>query len=243
MVIANAIGSNVANILLVLGVLAVVFAKISTAWKKLGIDLPILMVLSLVAGIFLWNGWVGHGEGLLLTLFLLFYLIFMFRIQQPVQFLGQKTPPRKVNIKTILILLLSVVTLYFSAKYTVEAAVQLALLFGLSYSAVGATLVALGTSLPELSVSIVAGLRGKNDIAIGNIIGSNIFNLAGVIGLPALIFGVPVEQNILFFVYPFMLLATVIFIFFIRDHKVQRNEGIILLIAYIIFLAKMLNWF
>lgn len=240
-VVANAIGSNVANILLVLGVLAVVFSRISTSWKKITIDLPIVLALSLVTGLVMWGGRVSRGEGLLLVLLFIFYLFFTFRIQKPIQFAGQEEKHHKLAFRTIIVLLASAAIIYVSAKYTVESAIRLSAVFGLSYGAVGASLIALGTSLPELAVSLVAGLRGKTDIALGNIIGSNIFNMAGVIGIPALFVTLQVEKNILVFVYPVMLTATVIFIFFIRDRIIHRSEGIILLLAYILFLGRMLN--
>jgi cation:H+ antiporter len=242
-VVANAIGSNVANILLVLGLVAVVFGRIGTSWKKITIDLPFVLGLSLVAGLMIWDGRVSLAEGLFLLFLYLLYLFFIFKIQEPIQFAGQKERRQKLAPKTILILLASVMVVYVSAKYAIESVIQLSVAFGLSHGAVGATLIALGTSLPELAVSLMAGLRGKIEIALGNIVGSNIFNLAGVIGIPALFTTLEVERDILVFTYPVMLIATILFIFFVRDRVIHRSEGIIFLLTYILFLSKMLDFF
>lgn len=144
----------------------------------------------------------------------------------------------------LIFILIGFVLLYFGAEWLVKGAASLAVKLGISQLVVGLTVVAFGTSAPELVVSLDAGLKGHGDIAIGNVIGSNMFNIAVILGISAMICPIKIHRQILRFDAPLMMIVTILFSLMIIDHKVGRIEGLILFsgivayTAYSVFGAK-----
>jgi len=245
----NIIGSNISNILLILGITAIIiplsFQK-STFYKEIPFSLlAILMVLIFVSTQFL-DGFnltkIFRFEGLILIGFFAIFLYYVASLSKKKnsEFSEEKIKDRSLFL-TITMILGGLVALYFGGKWVVNGAVALATLFGLSEYFISLTIVAVGTSLPELVTSIVAALKKNADIAVGNIIGSNIFNIFWVLGLSAVITPITIPQNAIFDVLV-LLITTVVLAFFVfvdKRYKLTRWEGItmvLMYIAYVIFL-------
>ena len=151
--------------------------------------------------------------------------------------------PREIIWKDFIILVISALFIYIGAKYTVESIINLSSILSIGKEVIAASAIALGTSLPELVVSIVAAKKGKLEIAIGNILGSNIFNTLAIMGLAGLFGSILIPQSILYLALPIMLLATLIYIIVVYDRKITKLEGGILLALYFLFLAKLFGLF
>ncbi|NIA01747.1 MAG: sodium:calcium antiporter, partial [Nitrospirae bacterium] len=138
-------------------------------------------------------------------------------------------------------LLISGIALYFSADWLIHSVVKLSEVFNVGTEIIAVSAIAVGTSLPELVVSIVAVKKGKVDIAIGNVTGSNIFNALGVMGIPALFGTLTIPSGIIAFTIPALLLTTILYLFVTMDKQVSQWEGITLLVLYIAFMGKILG--
>jgi cation:H+ antiporter len=143
------------------------------------------------------------------------------------------------SFKEILLIFLSPVGIFFGAKYTVDSVIFISAFFGIGSEIIALSAIALGTSLPEVLVTIAAARRGNPELAVGNIIGSNIFNGLVVMGIPSLITNLTIPPGILAFALPVSIVAIFIFIFMIIDKKINSLEGGILLIFYIYFISKL----
>lgn len=241
-VLGNVVGSNILNILLILGVSACVHTltvKNNTVKKELPITLLIssLLVVLLSDNLFDNNmvNMFTRGDGFTLLLFFLvfiYYLISMMRnkTEDDVQDDIMKLP------KAIGLTIIGIVGIVLGSNFVVDSASYIADVLGVSERMIGLTIVALGTSLPELVTSVIATKKGEYDIAIGNVVGSNIFNIGIVIGLPVALFGtIPnVTYNIVDLV---MMLASaaLLFIFSYNDYKIKKNEGIIFLVLFVLY--------
>ncbi len=241
-VVGNVIGSNITNILLVLGVAAIIGKEIKITYKNLYIDVLLLLASAFLFTITILDGVFTWPEALVCLLGAVFYVIYTLRIEKdPEHHKTKKT--KKLENKTIAILLGSSVFIYLGAEYTVEAVLKLSDIFKMGKEVIAISAVALGTSLPELTVTITAAKKGKPEMAIGNILGSNIFNTFVVMGIPALFGSLFIPQSILSFGLPMMLVATLLYFFVIYDRKVKKWEGGLLLISYLFFIGKVLNLF
>lgn len=149
----------------------------------------------------------------------------------------------KLPVKNWLILAVSSFFIFVGAKYTVDAVVAMSQILGIGKEIIAASAIALGTSLPELTVSIRAARKGKSEIAIGNIVGSNIFNVFAVMGIPALFGVLVIPQTILSFALPLMIIVTMLFFFMMQEKTITKWEGYLLLIFYVFFLGKLFNLF
>lgn len=191
--VGNAMGSNITNIALVLGITALVkpLCVSSTTLKR---ELPVLIVISLIAISFMYDGKLAHYEGMILLGLFVFMLAAMAWLslqvdkEDPLMAETADEIPKNVNTGSAVIWIgVGLVLLPLSAHFLVDSAVYIARAFGVSDLVIGLTIIALGTSLPELAASIAGVMKGEDDLALGNIIGSNIFNLLAVLGMPGLI--------------------------------------------------------
>ncbi len=234
-VAGNVVGSNVANVLFILGATALLSGKILISHQIINVDLPFLLGSAFMLALMTLDGEVDRFEGLLCITLLVIYLAYVS---------SQKSVDVSVDsadLKTYLALPVSAILIYVSADYTVEAVIILAEVFKVGSEIIASTAVALGTSLPELSVSITAARKGRSEIAVGNILGSNVFNVFGVVGLSAAISSIPFTPIVLNFAVPFMLAATILFLLITVDREVTLWEGAMLLIFYLYFVAKLLG--
>lgn len=242
--IGNAIGSNITNVALVLGITALVRPlMINSGMIKR--EIPILFIISFAVLHFFWDLHLSHIEGVILLITLVGYFMWLVHIgiksrssnDRMLEEIVDELPEKMSSSKAFFWLVLGLVLLVGSSKILIVGASGFALQMGVSETLIGLTIVALGTSLPELAASISAVLKNEHEIAIGNVVGSNIFNLLGVLGIPALIAAPVVEREILTIDYPVMLalsIALAVMAYGIRGPgKINRIEGSILLAAFI----------
>ena len=239
--IGNVVGSNILNILIILGLTSVIIAT-AVAKSTIKIEIPYMLIIT---GILLAMGFTGNVvsfvEGIILWVLFIVYLTYLFimakKNKEEVEEEEKKSPMWKLLLGVVVGLVLVVL----GSDVTVDAATALATAIGLSERFIGLTIVALGTSLPELFTSVSAAIKGKADIAIGNIVGSNIFNILFVIGTAALITPVPFEPNfridsVIAIAAGVMLLVCVLN----KDNKLKRPHGVIMLLSYAAYLGYLL---
>ncbi len=244
--IGNVVGSNIANVGLILGSVALAFA-IPVTWKAYRKDWLAMIAASVLLWFFILDRNLSSVEGALLVFTLIGYLIYKVRENRSQQDFTSEIPEGVVKKKTwILVLLLvgSVLVLRYGAQFLVVGAVRMALDAGVEERIVSLTIVAFGTSLPELAASMVAAFRGEREIAIGNVIGSNIFNILSVLGFSAIITEIPVQSKatLSFDMYWMLGLSLLLYplMMLFRKNHLGRVEGFLMLgiyIAYIIILV------
>lgn len=189
--IGNVIGSNIANILLILGVSGLI-APIALRFADLRTDLAVMIGATLALWAVLWGGTLTRIEGLLLLVALGIYLTASLRQKQDTPDLNTD----QASLPTALAFALGgLLALMLGARFLVDSATEIARNFGVSEAVIGLTIVAVGTSLPELATSLVAAMRRQADIAVGNIIGSNIFNIFAILGITAVVTPIPVAAR------------------------------------------------
>lgn len=241
--IGNAFGSNIFNIALVLGVTAIIL-PIKVSQDILKKEWLYLMVSTLIAGILIWDGNLDIADGLILLFLLTLFLTYTFVAakkgeHQEFENLNTDVGDGKKS-KVWLMLIISFIVLLVSAKLVVWGGSELAGLFGVSDLLIGLTVVALGTSLPELAVSISSALKKHHEMVVGNIIGSNLFNTVGVLAIPSLILPFEVPEEVMSRDYPFMIALTILlFVFsykFKKEGAISRLEGALLLIVLTTYL-------
>ena len=250
--VGNVIGSNIANVLLILGLTAVV-APLVVSRQLIRLDVPIMIGASLVTYALAWDGELNRFNGALLFAGVLAYTTFLIissrRSNAPAddefaKEFGLKDEPKPhASLINAGLVLLGLVLLVAGSNFLVEGAVALARALGLSELVIGLTVIAIGTSLPELATSILAAIRGERDIAVGNIVGSNIFNLLCVLGLASLVSPIPiaVAPAALAFDFPVMIgVALACLPIFFAGYCIRRWEGLLFLgyyVAYTLYLV------
>lgn len=245
----NIVGSNIVNILLILGISGIIGSlkvQSSTVWKEIPFSLLAVIVLVVFANAHVLDklnfNSILKFEGIVLVLFFIIFLYYVFGLVRKNKL---KLDDKKIEIKKysggiiFLMIIGGLIALYFGGKWTVDGAILIARAFGLSEYFIGLTIVAVGTSLPELVTSIVAAIKKQNDLAVGNIVGSNIFNIFWILGLTAIInpIVIPVSANIDLLV---LLVATVllfVFMFLGKRHELDRWQGIMFVIMYVVYVV------
>lgn len=255
--IGNVVGSNIANVLFILGISALI-TPLVVASQLVRIDVPIMIGASILLYVMSWDGYLGFGEGALLFAGIVVYtgwLVLQSRResrQVAAEFAAEfgEEQYNKAETHTTLGLLLNLglvvvglLLLVVGAQWLVDGAVTLARWFGVSELIIGLTVIAVGTSLPEVATSVIAALRGERDIAVGNVVGSNISNILAVLGMTALVApqGIAVSPAALAFDLPVMIAVAVVClpIFYVRS-SITRSEGLLLFcyyVAYIVYLV------
>ena len=246
--LGNVIGSNIANIGLVLGITAIIFPlSVSKDFYKL--NWPMMMLLSIVLYFFLKSGNIldfWEGATLLTSLIIfLFVLIRNSRKNSPPIHEVDDTLRETSNFKIVLWLLIGAIALYFGSEWLVSGAEEMALSLGVSDRVIAVTMVAVGTSVPELSASVIAALKREKAISLGNLIGSNIFNIASVLGLTAMIQPIAVNNSKILTQDIFWMIAFAIvlipMVFTPKKYILGRHKGLVLLVAYVIFVGLALT--
>ena len=238
--VGNILGSNILNILIILGLTGFI-TNVAIQKSTLMLEMPFMMVITVVFAVLgLNDGTVGFVEGIILWVLFLIYLGYLFVLAKKGNQDEEEKQEERPIWKLILLGIIGGAIVVWGADFTVDAAIKIAQAVGLSERFIGLTIVALGTSLPELVTSVTAAKKGNSDIAIGNIIGSNIFNILFVIGTSALI--VPVIYEATFLVDAIVALAAgvVLWIATIRRKMLTRPWAITMLIGYAVYLAYLL---
>ncbi|GAB7218573.1 calcium/sodium antiporter [Vibrio comitans] len=192
--IGNVLGSNIANIALILGITALV-KPLSISSGVLRRELPLMIGVTLIAGGIMWNNYLGFMEGVLLVVLFIAFIVTMLRISRAEKLKGDtmiseqesEVPDGVDNKKAAFWVVVGLIILPISADLLVNNAVIIAKYFGMSDLVIGLTIIAVGTSLPELAASLAGVMKGEDDMAVGNIIGSNVFNILAVMGIPGLL--------------------------------------------------------
>lgn len=246
--IGNILGSNIANILLILGISAVIYpivAKKNTVLKEIPLSLLAALTIGFVANDALLDGdqvsAITRIDGLMLLSFFIIFLYYTFGITKSDDDIVETQDVKRYSYgKSVAFIILGLAGLTVGGKWIVEGAVKIAELFNVSQSLIGLTIVAIGTSLPELATSAVAACKKQTDIAIGNIVGSNIFNIFWILGVSALIRPLPFEQesnyDILMTVFASLLLFLIMFIGG-KKHTIERWQGAIMIMIYFAYIA------
>ena len=237
--IGNILGSNIANILLILGVSALI-SNLYVQKNTVLYEIPFVCFISLLLMFMGWQyGIISRGGGAILCVLFALFILYLFIISQ--QQKSEKIPVENMSItKMILFVVLGIIALIFGAKITIDSAIHIAHVLHISERIIGLTLVALGTSLPELVTCIAAALKKHSDIVIGNIVGSNLFNILFVLGVTGVIQPIPFEYAFLID-SAFGIIATVLLLLFVfHDRKLTKAKGFVFLILYALYIVKLI---
>ncbi len=240
--IGNAFGSNIFNIGLVLATTAIIY-PITVEKAVLKKEWVFLFVSSLIAGFLLMDGFLSFMDGLILLALLFLFLIYVFSESKKGNSIEiepyEESIDNQEKGKTWLLLLISLIILVSSAKLVVWGGTNLALAFGVTDLIIGLTIVALGTSLPELAVAISSALKRQHQMIIGNIIGSNLFNTLGVLAIPGLILPFQIPTEVMSRDYIYMITLTLLILILSIKLKINRYGGLILLVILASYLYQL----
>ncbi len=266
LIVGNLVGSNIANIGLIVGISALI-SSIKTHDTMLKRDGYIMLFVSVIFTLLALRGVINYIGGLVLLIVYFIYILFLieaqavikkkFHFKEFVEYLlrfrfigtllnhsrrnsGGKSVNKKGLVKEFIISAIGLAALIYGAELFINNALYFSNMLGVSDTFIGLALVAIGTSLPELAVSLSAIKKGFNKIFIGNILGSNIANISLVFGISSLIRPVQVAISSVYYLIPTMLFFSVLFLIFIRNEwKINRKQGVVLLVMYILFLLFM----
>ena len=248
-ILGNVIGSNIANIGLCIG-LAALLNPMVAKFDSMRFEIITMVAAVSIITILGINGYIGSVEGIILiSLLILFVLTVYFMKRGDKE--GQESYVAEIDTSEIdrstskLLLwiamcIVGLVLLYFGARFFVEGATELARIMGVSELMIGLIVVAIGTSLPELCISLMASVRGENELAVSNIVGSNIFNSFFVLGIGASLVNVPVSHNTLIFHMPVMIALSVMMLLMVwRRDSISKLSGAVLLSVYVAYIVIM----
>ena len=242
--ISNVIGSNIANIGMVFSI-ALLFVTIKIKKENIKYDFPWLIIVSLLFIWFLQDSQIDRFEGLVFTSVLFLFIIFSFKVRaNENEDLDDLSASNMSLSKIFIFLALSSILLFSGSELFVESSIFFANYFGVSERVIGLTMVAMGTSLPELATTLVAIYKKELDISIGNIIGSNIFNILAVIGITSIIRTLSIKSSeiLSFDIYVMFAFSAVlgVFFFFPRKYKMYSIHGLFLLSAFLLYYFTLL---
>ncbi len=248
----NIVGSNIANILLILGITAIIVpikVQHSTTWKEIPFSLLAATVMLILSSAFyldnITKNILSKSDGLILLMFFAIFLYYIFGLTRK----GKDEPKNKdIQIEKLSTLKISVyiigglIALYFGGNWTVEGAIAIARLFGMSEYFISLTIIAIGTSLPELVTSIIATKKGDPDLAVGNAIGSNIFNIFWVLGISTLITPILIPKFAIIDLGVLLLANIGLFIFMFSGvkYKLDRWEGVLFVLMYVAYIIYLI---
>jgi cation:H+ antiporter len=246
-VVGNVVGSNIANIFLVLGLAGIMNHSLKITRKLESVDLPLLVGSAFFLALTVLDGVFTIFEALLAVGFAGIYVHYAVTSKEQLKDkdikkeLKEELGRPKITKKLLILLLGSALFLYAGALLTIESVVRLSQIFNVGTELIAITAVALGTSLPELVVSVRAALKGNPEIALGNVLGSNIFNSLLVMAIPSFFGVLIIPQSIIEFGLPVMLGATLLFVFMLQDKQITKWEGGMLIVFYLFFLSHTLG--
>jgi cation:H+ antiporter len=238
----NVLGSNIANIFLIIGIISALTPKsIVLTEKSIMVDLQFLMGSALFTAITIYDGIFNVFEGLLCILMFIGYLFY--QLADSISSGPTDVEKPKASAKDYLLFIVSSAVIYGAADLTIEAVIQIADYLQIGKEVIAASMIAVGTSLPELVVSVNATKRGNADVAIGNIVGSCIFNVLWVMGFSSLFGNIIIPASVISTTLPFMLIATLLFFIMTRNRSFSRYTGLLFLLFFVLFLAKLFSAF
>lgn len=248
--IGNILGSNIVNILLILGISAIIYplaTKENTVWK----EIPLSLLAAILVGVMVNDTLIDGGTFSGLTkidgiVFIAFFIIFLYYTFGISKVSGENTDLEIKDMsymKSSLYIVGGLLGLVFGGKWIVDGAIKIAEGFNVSQSLIGLTVVAIGTSLPELATSAVAAYKKQSDIAIGNVVGSNIFNIFWILGLSAVINPLPFSKDSVIDIIMTIVASLILFLimFIGKKHTVERWQGVIMILIYIGYVAYLIG--
>lgn len=240
--VGNVAGSNVFNVGLVLG-LSAFLAPMAVHRQLISREIPLLLIATMTALLLMADGDVGRAEGGILLLWLIVYLYVVYRAPGLEALEGAAQLPVVAGARALpwvdaLLLVVALVGLALGAELFVRSASTVAREFGVEEFAIGATIAAVGTGLPELATSVIAAARRRSDLAVGNIVGSNIFNLLSVLGLAALASPIAVDRRLYQFEFPLLLASSLVLFGLVwPGYQLGRRSGSVLMLGYATFVV------
>ncbi len=258
-VVANAIGSNIANILLVVGLSALIAGRLTVSKSLIDLDLPLLAVGTTLLLVSIYpffsanysDALINRAEAIILIVGYLVYILYT-AFHQSFPFTNklkianeviENPKKRKLKATDFLFFILGIIFLMVGSNYLIESVVKLSNLHQIAVGVISIIAVAIGTTLPELFVSVKAARKGNSELALGNIFGSNIFNSLMVIGIPGIIGDLPLDKETFSVGIPFLVLATLLFVISGISRRIHAYEGAFYLLIYILFIVKIFNLF
>ncbi|HNE92044.1 MAG TPA: calcium/sodium antiporter, partial [Agitococcus sp.] len=241
--VGNVVGSNICNVLLILG-LSAIAASLVVQKQLVRFDIPLMIYASLIVLLMSIDGQISRIDGVLLFAGIVAYTVFLIKEARRegvavVEGADDIEPPQPLWKNAILIIV-GLAMLVLGSQWLVDGAVAIAKYFGLSELVIGLTIVAIGTSLPELATSVMASLKGERDIAVGNILGSNLFNIGAVLGLSGMFApqGLPVAHTSLLVDIPVMILVALACLpVFLANYTVTRTDGVAFVLCYVVYVV------
>jgi cation:H+ antiporter len=249
--VGNVLGSNIANILLILGISSMIYplsVSRGTVWKEIPFSLLAVLTLGLMVNDQIINAdnasLLSRSDGLVLLCFFIIFLYYSYGIANDIEGMSEQLPVRSDSLaKSLVLVLLGIAGLAAGGKWIVDGAILLSTMLGMDESLIGLTIVALGTSLPELATSAVAAYRRNVEIAVGNVVGSNIFNVYFVLGVSASIKPLPFESTGNRDVVVVIVASIMLFLFMFTGKKqsLDRWEGLLFVCGYAVYLFSLIR--
>lgn len=250
--LGNVLGSNILNILLILGISSIIYpltTKQNTVWKEIPFSLLAAVTIFVMANDKLISGesttYINMSEGIILLFFFVIFLYYTFGISK-VEGDGDDIEIKNYTMKKSVFLIVAGLTgLVLGGKWIVDGAITIATAFNLSQEIIGLTIIALGTSLPELATSVIAATKKQTDIAIGNVVGSNIFNIFFILGISSLINPLEINTientNIDLGMTIFASLILFVLLFIGKRHVIEKSQGLFMVITYIAYVGFLIS--
>jgi cation:H+ antiporter len=242
MILGNVIGSNILNILLIIGICSLI-KPIKVKSNTVRKELPIVILFSTLLfflirdDLFVYSvNMINRNDGFVIMLFFAVFIYYLISIMRNKKDEDSEEMAKYGIIKSIIFTVLGIVSIVIGSNVVVDSASNIASMIGVSQKMIALTVVAFGTSLPELVTSIVSTRKGEQEILVGNIVGSNIFNIGIVLGLPVALFGgIPAVGFNFIDLITMIFAAILLFVFSLKDHKIGKFEGIIMLSIFVIY--------
>lgn len=239
LIVGNIVGSNIANIGLAIGLAALIRPLVSR-YERMRFEMIALVISVIVVTTLSVNGVLGFYEGILLVsaLFVFVFVVYIMKREDPEDF-DSNTKDMTVSMsKSVLMVAVGLVGLYIGAQVFINGAEELAAGFGISPLMIGLLVVAVGTSLPELSICLMAAWKGENELVVSNIVGSIIFNSFFALGIGAVLVDIPISHSVLVYHMPVMILLAIALFLVVRvRNAVSRPVGAVLLCTYLVYVA------
>ncbi|MEM6262433.1 MAG: calcium/sodium antiporter [Bacteroidota bacterium] len=239
----NVVGSNISNICLIMGLIGIMAKDVSFEFELMKVDLPMMVGATFILGIGFMDGEFSLFEGIICLTGLVIYLVYFISLGDSRDKEKELEVPEEAKAKLRwqdpVILLVTIVGIYFSADYNVTSIVKIADILQIGTEFIALTAVSIGTSLPELIVSISAVRNGATDMAIGNVLGSNVFNTFAVMGIPRLFGEIHIPDSIITGSLPVLIGVTLLAVFIVQDKDINRWVGLLLVLIYILFLGNL----
>ena len=238
--IGNIVGSNILNVFVILGLSAAII-PLSVTKSTIKVDLPFLLAVTVLMLVLGFDGMISFVDGVIFIVCFIAYLAYL--INHTIKYSAQVEDEDVSTMdmpKAIPMLIIGLAIVVLGSRFAVNAATEIARILGMSERTIGLTIVALGTSLPELVTSVSAAIKGNADIAVGNIVGSNLFNILFVVGISSLIIPVPFAKA--FIVDTIIIIASTVFLIAVsaRKRKLPRWSGLVMLAGYAGYLVYLL---